>query len=84
MIDEITEVTTETWYLRKDGRHFDMRFKSSKEQLKRLHKPWWDRTLQKVAEILGAPNFGFGYMSWRNYLHPIKQIRRRITGIWYL
>ena len=74
-------------HLTKDGKHWDMRFKENKYWYKIMFpkKPWWDITLQKIANKLGAPSFGaMGRMSWRNYLHPVKYIRHLFTGIWYL
>ena len=73
-------------YLRKDGKHFDMRFKDTRVFVKAGQSSKFSKFMQKVANTLGCPH-GEGMMAtlgWYHYLNPIKFIRHLFTGVWYL
>ena len=71
--------------LKKDGKTFDLDDKDTAEWVyQNTHTQFYD-FMQNIANVLGCPDIGnSGKMSWKNYLHPIKHIRWRLSGIWYL
>jgi hypothetical protein len=75
--------------LRKDGRTFDLRYKDTREFVYQGMPTRFYDFMQEVSYRLGnrrptGSRDWLGGMSWKHYLNPIKQIRYRITGIWYL
>lgn len=75
--------------LLEDGNTFDSDDPDTYEWIYQgMHTRFYD-FMQEVSYLLGnrrksGSNDLMGGMSWKHYLNPIKQIRYRITGIWYL
>lgn len=73
--------------LRKDGRTLDRRDKATRLWIEQNTRTGFDNLMQSIANKLGCPHdqtHMMGSMHWSHYLNPIKHIRYRITGIWYL
>lgn len=74
-----------TVYMKKNKpNQFDMRYKNSRIFVSTSRKPPFDKIMQRIATLLGCPNNKNWTLHWTNYLNPIKQLKYRMTGIWYL
>lgn len=74
---ELDKLTMVNLYLRKDGKTFDMRFKSNRDFIKANEWGWFNKTMQKVANFLGSPIvFGSGHLFWKLYLNPFWHIQQ--------
>lgn len=75
--------TTTTLYLRKDGKHFDMRIKENKEFFNAIKKSNFDMFMQKVAIALGAPKLMGSHIHWSHWLNPKHQFKRVMWRLGY-